>query len=224
MTRTILPPPRDDHQAMQALLPWYVTGALEPAEREVVRAHLADCAQCRAELADERRLAPALAELPADNLPDVDSGWAALARQLDREEEPAASRDHFAAGRRAAGAPASGRMGGRRDWMRWAIAAQFAAIVVLGGLAWRGETSTARYHTLSSAQPPLTANLVVMFQPDTSEKAMRDMLRATGARLVDGPTSTDAYLLHVAPGVRTAALQTLRRNPAVSLAQPLDQD
>ncbi|MFE5403172.1 anti-sigma factor family protein [Streptomyces sp. NPDC056580] len=47
-----------DHDAIRLSLGGYVLGALSPAETEVVRAHLAECGECRAEHAE-------LAGLPA---------------------------------------------------------------------------------------------------------------------------------------------------------------
>jgi anti-sigma factor RsiW len=55
----------DPHEATMLLLPWYVTGAIEPGDRLLVDAHLAGCEECRGELAAERRLRAAVADLPA---------------------------------------------------------------------------------------------------------------------------------------------------------------
>ena len=58
--------------------------------------------------------------------------------------------------------------------------------------------------------------------PQTSEQTFRETLNASHARLVDGPTAADAYVLRVSPGERDAALATLRRRPDITLAQPID--
>ncbi|MGN6123617.1 MAG: anti-sigma factor family protein [Sphingomonas oligoaromativorans] len=44
------------HLETERLLPWYVTGQLDPKDRLQVEAHLAECEECRAELLLERRL------------------------------------------------------------------------------------------------------------------------------------------------------------------------
>jgi hypothetical protein len=55
------------------------------------------------------------------------------------------------------------------------------------------------------------------------EETFRDMLEASHARLVDGPTVANAWLLRVPPAERTEVLARLRRRPDIELAQPLDE-
>jgi hypothetical protein len=47
-------------------------------------------------------------------------------------------------------------------------------------------------------------------------------LATSGAALVGGPTEADAYLLHVPANARPAALEKLRKDSNVTLAQPID--
>ena len=51
---------------------------------------------------------------------------------------------------------------------------------------------------------------------------MRRVLLASGARIVDGPTAADAYILAVAPDHAEQAVQTLRSEHSVLLIQSLD--
>jgi hypothetical protein len=53
----------------------YVLGALEPAERAAVDAHLATCEGCREELADLESLPAVLASLSTEDAVAVDDGW-----------------------------------------------------------------------------------------------------------------------------------------------------
>jgi hypothetical protein len=78
------------------------------------------------------------------------------------------------------------------------------------------------YRALSSTPPPQSANVIVMFRAETTEAELRSLLDANGARLVDGPTATDAYLLRVAPTSRAAALARLQADRHVVMAQPID--
>jgi len=63
---------------------------------------------------------------------------------------------------------------------------------------------------------------VVIFRPDTTERQMREALRASNARLVDGPTQADAYVLQIPAARRELALATLRARHEIVLAQPID--
>ena len=53
MTSNIVHLEPDPHVAVQQLLPWFINGRLDAAEREQVEEHLAGCAACRAEFEAE---------------------------------------------------------------------------------------------------------------------------------------------------------------------------
>src|SRR5690242_15210109 len=67
------------HERTQSLLPWYVNDTLEVDERAEVESHLADCAECRGDVAAERALAAGVAGIPVD----MEHGWASLDARLD---------------------------------------------------------------------------------------------------------------------------------------------
>ena len=205
--------PGDKHREAQLLLPWYLTGRLEPDERARVDAHLKTCAVCRADLRLEQRLGPEFAGLPLD----VDQGWAAMRRRLedDAKSGDAAGWDGQFAGQ----AGALARSGA--PWMGWALAAGLAAIVAVGALP-TAQPPPAAYHALSSAAASPAGNVIVIFRPDASESAMRAALQASHARLVDGPTAAGAYVLHAAPAERQRALASLRAATSVVMAEPID--
>jgi outer membrane lipopolysaccharide assembly protein LptE/RlpB len=72
-----------------------------------------------------------------------------------------------------------------------------------------------------SAVLPARGALVVVFDPNTPEIELRRVLREAGARVVDGPTASNAYVLHVPSNRQAQALQTLRAERAVALAEEL---
>ncbi|WP_294334285.1 zf-HC2 domain-containing protein [uncultured Sphingomonas sp.] len=194
----------DPHEATMVLLPWYVTGAIEPGDRLLAETHLASCAECRAELAAERRLHAAFAALP----PAPTQGWERFAADL--------------------GTPAPQRLP-RRFAIRagWMLGAQAALLLFGLGFVLHLQRQSPvpgaeRYHALGSPEARPVGNLLVMFAPDTPEAAMREAIAASHARLVDGPTAAGAYLLATAPEQRAAALARLRAEPKVVLAQPVD--
>ena len=110
-------------------------------------------------------------------------------------------------------------------WRNWALAGQFAVIAGLAALLLPGgpETQAPAYRALGSATDGgvETADVAVMFRPDARFDQVQPLLQASGARIVDGPTVTGAYLLNVDPAQAPRLLAALRAHPAVQLAEPL---
>lgn len=200
---------RDPHRAVQALLPWYVRGRLEPEELREVQSHLRACPLCRTEFEAEQRLLE-LPE-PAQALAsDVEAGLARLRLRLDDATTLPArappSRDR------------AERYGPRG--LAWMLGLQGAAIAgLLLVLVWP-RMEPAAYRGLA-AGAPATANALVMFSPQTSEEQIRRALRASGATLVGGPTASHAYLLQLPVGAQAQALARLRAQAGVTLAESL---
>jgi hypothetical protein len=99
-------------------------------------------------------------------------------------------------------------------------AAQLAFVIIAGGTL--VSLSRPAYHTLGSAPAPASANVIVTFNPEAKVGDVDETLRSAGASIVDGPTDAHAYLLHVEPAGRQAALSRLRALSEVQLAQPID--
>jgi hypothetical protein len=72
------------------------------------------------------------------------------------------------------------------------------------------------------AQPSPSANVIILFRPEATEAGMRAALRQSGASLVGGPTDADAYLLRVPAQERATALERLRAEDEVLMAEPID--
>ena len=198
----------DPHAQAQRLLPWYVNGALEGEELTKFEAHLADCAECREDLKTEQSMARQIRTLPSD----VERGWASLRARVEGSG---------AGQRKEPGRP----LFGRRIPMGWALAAQAASLAILIPLvALTLSRPQPLYRTLGSAPSAASGNLVVIFKPDSSEQTLRTILMQNHARIVDGPTSTDAYVLHVAQDRRAAVLARLKADRNISLAEPIDGD
>jgi anti-sigma factor RsiW len=195
----------DEHDDLQELLPWYVTGRLDTAEQARLEAHLEGCAECQDEVRFQRRLESEVARLPID----VEQGWARMRERLQADEP---------APRRPAVAPEP-KPKPRPSWLGWGVAASLA---VTGGVSMLPAAGPVLYHALGAAPVAEAGNVVVIFRPETTEKAMREALRGSDARLVDGPTAADAYVLRVPAAERTAALARLRGRGDIVLAEPLD--
>jgi len=215
MSATVLPLDGDGHHAVQTLLPWYVSGRLDRADVADVEAHLAGCAQCRDELAWERKMFVAQTTADRNDMQGAERGLALLRARIrsadQAQQSPLPSRPTLRPGRR------------WTPWMPWALGAQFAAILALTVmLVVPPKPPELSYRALGLPPQSAPANLVVRFKPDAAERDIRRALQDAGARLVDGPTVTDAYLLNVPAERQAAALAGLRATPAVVLAESLD--
>ena len=110
-------------------------------------------------------------------------------------------------------------------WLVAAVVAQFAVIAILGALlAIDRAQAPALYHALAArpAADARAASIVIVLDPDVRERDVQRILRAAGARIVDGPTAGNGYLLQVAAERRDGALDVLRAERAVLIAEPLD--
>ena len=196
----------ENHWELQRLLPWYVTDRLDPAEHARVEAHLAGCEECQEEVRFERTLAQSVKNLPLD----AEVGWRRLARRLKAEPQRRAL--PLASG----GLPRAGAM-----WGGWAVAA--CALIAVGVMVVpRQSGPAAAYHALGAPHSVTPGNLVVIFRPDTPERIIRTTLTTVGARIVDGPTAADAYVLQVPAVQRAQALAQLRSRNTIVLAEPVD--
>ena len=214
MTGQIINLHGDPHRDVLALLPWHVTGTLDDADTARVEAHLHGCAECREALAVERRLDRAVVREPAT----VDAGWAVMRQRLDLDAPHAMRAPRHAATTFGRAAPAA-------RWPQWLTGWRLAPPIAFASLAVAlliPATIPARFTALGSAPAPVAGNMVVIFRPETSEAVFRQTLRGSEARLVDGPTAANAYVLQVPAARRTVLLDRLRHQPQIVLAEPVD--
>ena len=199
----------DAHEQTQTLLPWYLNGTLTPPEQALVVAHLAECGECRADLAAETALQGQLADLQVGTEADADRGWAVL-------------RARVAAG---AGEAKVERLPllRRRVALGWMLAGQaaVAACAVIAFMAVPRAEPEPGYRLLGSPPQPAGGNAIVLFTPDATEQDLREALQQAGGRIVDGPTASGAYVIRVPEAELDRALDYLRGTPEVTLAEPI---
>jgi hypothetical protein len=223
------------HRVVDALLPWFVNGTLSREELAFVQGHLAECEHCRREIDWLRELHAACAAAAAA------PGSAPAVRHLRRRLEEPRSAGGIAARLRALAFPLTGRFapspgnpgasarpdGTRwpmlRSWPRAVMAAQLAVILVLGTVLVANDAGSPQYRTLGATGPsaPVPGALVVVFDPAATELDLRRVLRTTEARIVDGPTQANAYILDVPAERLEQALRALKSERIVVLAEPL---
>ncbi len=197
------------HREAQQLLPLLAGGTLTPEQQARVDEHLRHCAHCREDAALERRMRAAPPEAPAGLDPER-----ALARLMPRLDPPRAR-------------PASPTLVARvRDWfgggwMPWALAGQGALIAALVLPSMMGSDTDA-YRGLSGGPTAAPGNVIVVFRADAQLGQVQRALHAHGARMVDGPTATGAYVLAVPPARQAQLIAQLKADGGVELAEALD--
>ena len=210
----VLPIDGAEHQAVQLLLPWHGSDMLEASEVARVEAHVAQCPRCQADLAWQARLRLASVDAAPAELPPFDIRWAALRKRITADAAPSRAVPDRAP-RRAL----------PRGWS-FALAAQACLLAAFGFVAaWPALTSRLEptYRGLGAAPASTAANAIVVFRADATEAQIRAALRAGDARLVGGPTVSDAYLLHLRTTDR-ATLSRLRGQPGVLQIESLEAE
>jgi len=210
----------NDHLRAWEALPWVANGRATPEQAAMVEAHLADCADCRAELDWQRRLHAAMSTgaVPGEDDLAVEAGLQRLMARLDApgERQPL---------------PGLGRNGSRLTWaLAAAVVVQAVGLGVLGLQLGRpgGDASdaTGEYRTLTDAGRAMpSATLRVLPDASMTLSAWHATLQEQGLQVVAGPNSAGAYAL--APAPATAAhpsdqvLARLRATPGIRLAEPI---
>ena len=209
------------HLAAEALIPWLLNDTLLPEERRELETHLQRCASCRDELARQRQV---MALYAASPVPEVetnsDAAFAGVMARLTADAPRAV-------------APRSVNWWSvvARSW-RVAFALQMGVIVALGGaLGWTlsqtqfaaptVEDSPAAFKGLAAPSSTASGDAIVVFHPNASEAELRRILQKAGARIVDGPTARNAYVLRFAGREADAGIATLRADGAVLRVETL---
>lgn len=206
MKARILPLDSAEHRSAQDLLPWFVNGTLSAAEASSVTRHLAHCERCQKDAAEQAQLkASAVASEPGG---DIDRDWAMLRSRIE------------AFPRRPTGKPEGAPAHPWRRWLPLTIAVQGVFVIALLLVLIGGPLHDERYRALGAAPTTFEANAVAVFRSDATNKQMRDALHAVGARIVGGPTVTDAYLLRVT-NATPEVLARLKAQPGVLSVEAL---
>ena len=219
------------HQQCWELLPWYANGSLNEAERTTLKSHLGTCLVCRRELAYLRKLGSTLHA--ADDMDvAVQAGLSATMARIDATQQP-----------RQGGRQSPGGVGG---WLRRvesqfqgsppvvkrAMALQFVILLAFGGilLLLSEPAKQPAFETLSAPgyqSAPDRTRLSIAFREGTTEQAVRGLLLALGARIVDGPSTAGRYTVELpipptATGPDSLFLSQLRADPRVLHARRLE--
>ncbi|MDE2002776.1 MAG: zf-HC2 domain-containing protein [Betaproteobacteria bacterium] len=198
------------HAAIDARLPFYVNGTLSGEELALIEKHVRSCERCQREVGWLREIFSALCDITLAQ--GTEPARPQPLATPERPPSPRHGRLQFAEGWRET-----------RPWMRGLVAAQLAAIAVLATLLATDGSRDAKYSTLGAVDPSTHAPgaIAVIFDPGTPESEIRRAVRDAGARIVDGPTATHAYVLEVPATESSRAARALRGDRVVRFAQPL---
>ncbi|MGM9488579.1 zf-HC2 domain-containing protein [Ideonella sp. YS5] len=212
------------HQETWALLPWLANGRADAAQRRRAESHLAECADCRAELAREQRLTAAMA-LPSMSGPDMSQGMARLMQRIDHAESVRAPRQpRIASG-------GSGRAATIRLSTATVLGAVQLALVAMAAVWWvhghaPAEAPAGGYQTLTQAPAsatPSTTGLRVVFHAGQPIGELQALLVTHGLAIVSGPTEAGVFTLNPTAPLTARELDAvaseLRRSPAVAFAE-----
>lgn len=208
------PTRRDCARAWEAM-PWVLQQSATAEQAAWLGNHLAGCASCRAEYAQQQRLQQAM-QLPSDVPVDANAGLKRLLDRLDVHDAETAS---------AAKAPLRMRAGG---WLvRGLVAAVLVQAVGIGilGLKLRQESGAAGYRTFSQAPAVPTQAGAIHVVPDAGMKVAdwNALVHALHLQVVGGPNDVGAYTVVPADGAaaRDSALRRLRATPGIRMAEPV---
>lgn len=160
-----------EHAEVKDLLEAYALGALEPAEADIVAAHLTSCPSCREELAGYRRLTDAFPDALTDASP-LRVHPSLGRRVLARVQAPSARRR-----------PMRGAL--------WPVAAAVLLLLSLSSVAWAVHLNRELTATLNGNVPPATAGTIASsLSPAEQERVLE---------VIDSPTTVRDTLKPVDP-------------------------
>jgi hypothetical protein len=221
--------PSSSHERTAQLIPWLVNGTLRGDAVAAVRAHLAECAECRNDYDNQMRLQD-LMQADGPLVFAAEPSFQKLMSRLEASEQARA--EQFLAEDAEKGSQGEGeaasvsslfeRRPGARKWgsaVRWLAAAVVlqAMALSLGAWIWHGQdkANEARYATLTSRQASyatLTSpsalygagrRVRVVFWSSLSLDELKGVLHTVDAHIVDGPTDSNVYTLGFAQPIKS---------------------
>lgn len=203
------------------LLPWYVNGTLNAADRAWVDQYLQDHPEALQQLRWNASMREQLHKDIRKDIRDVpeDIGLAKAMARIHSAKQPQPQPQ-----------PQPPTLVERvREWfvgigMRPALAAAFVIVaaqsVVIGSLLSLPENTEIR--ALRPAASPPEAFIRVNFKPDAREADIRLLLVGVNGSIASGPGQLGDYYVRVAPGQREQALEQLKASPNVESANNVD--
>jgi hypothetical protein len=211
------------HEEAWLSLPWLANGRLSQVDRDKIEPHVRTCAACREELAFQRLLCNVLTEpdrvtyAPGPSfrkLMDRIDGAPQPSRKTRETDEPAAI-------------PTRRRMNSNMSLWRppgLAWAATFILAIGLGGVATSVyRSSQPLYKTYTDSSRAAAPNVLhISFDRSVTVGEAAEVVRESGARVVEGPDSTGVVgISPVKPDGMRALATRLHADPRVRWIEPI---
>jgi hypothetical protein len=217
----------DTHAEAWALLPWLASGRIQASDREWVEAHVAGCAECRAELASQRMVATQMnrqGSSPESAATEEQRSFNKLWARIEASESVSAPANGTT------GAAISARRSSRTvRWLAAAVVVQGFGLALFGFNALRDGSPDNKFVTVADVPAPrLNAPTVrIVFAPEASISTINTLLTHQGLTIVAGPGTAGNFTAAlsadaVASGASADSVAAvISKDPNVSFAQPV---
>ncbi len=222
------------HKDVWLLLPWMANGRLSNSQREYVQEHVRVCSKCEQELSAQRRICESL-ETPDRVTYAPGPSFRKLLERIDEAEPRGRTSAHEPAQQGEATRPAA--FGNKAALWRPPGLAWAASFIIMVGLTALISTASRwtepRYATRTDAADASRPGVLhIAFQRDLTIGEVEELLRANGARVVEGPGSTGIFGVATLSAMPRGAVANeemlklasrLRGDPRVRWVEPLER-
>jgi hypothetical protein len=216
----------DTHAEAWALLPWLANGRIQASDREWVEAHVAACAECRAEVAAQRMMATAMnrdGSSPESAGTDEQRSFNRLWSRIEASESASPASESAGSVRQ------TSRTSRTVRWLAAAVIVQGFGLALFGFNALRTPAPGAGMVTVADVPASrLNAPTVrIVFEPDASIATINTLLAHQGLTIVSGPGTAGNFTAElsadaVASGASADSVAAvISKDPNVSFAQPV---
>lgn len=218
---------RNEHQAIEKLLPWLVNGSLSADESERVKTHLLHCEQCRCEVSQLQLMNKHVAEEESEWQPSS-AHFSSILSEVERLESAAPKQKKTK----------------HNGWsifvqnllqtpkpVRWTLALESVAIVALLTV-WNispqmGIPSDVElYQTLSDSPQDKPASdmskIRLLLNDLMTIVELNQLLQQGGAQIHQGPSALGIYIIELPQDKAKQSLEIFRNHQHIRLAELLD--
>jgi hypothetical protein len=181
------------HDQVSRLLPWYINESLNADEKTLVEEHLKHCQLCQQALANELVLSKVIE--PSIQAPNVDMAFGKMMNRIESTSSTTTKNT------------SSLFQQIRKKWLSpisipvaWLVLPQLALLLIVTLSLTDLLKDEPNFQALSNDNVngnAVNSNVVIIFKSKASLAEVTATLQRYDARIVDGPTVTNAYLLHV---------------------------